>query len=53
MKVIKLTDEVSEDSVVTENEIDGFITVGVLREKHVKSLLFGNLNINSLRSKRE
>ena len=39
--------------MVTDSEIDGFTKVGLLRKKHVKSLFFGYLNINSLRNKRE
>ena len=43
----------SEDSVVTDNEIDGFTKVGLLRKKHIRNLFFGHLNIKSLRNKRE
>ena len=43
----------SEDTVVTDNEIDGFTKVGLLRKKHIKNLFFGHLNIKSLRKKRE
>ena len=43
----------SEDSVVTDNEIDGFTKLGLLREKHITNLLFDHLNIKSLRNKRE
>ena len=39
--------EVSEDSVVTDNEIDGFANIGLLRKKHIKNSFFGHLNINS------
>ena len=45
--------EVTEDSVATDNEIDGLTKFGLLRKKHIKNLLFGDLNINSLRNKRE
>ena len=41
--------EISDDSVVTDNETDGFIKVGLLRKKHLKNLLFGHLNIIHLR----
>ena len=44
---------VSEDSVATDNEIDGFTKVGLLCEKHIKNLLFNHLNINWLRNKKE
>ena len=37
--------EVSEDSVVTDNEIDGFTNIGLLRKKHIKNSFFGHLNI--------
>ena len=43
----------SEDSVVTDNEIDGFTKLGLLREKHIRNLFFDHLNIKSLRNKRE
>ena len=43
----------SEDSVAADNEIDGFTKVGLLRKKHTKNLLFGHLNINSLRNKKD
>ena len=39
--------------VATDNEIDGFTKLGLLRKKHIKNLLIGHLNINSLRNKRE
>ena len=45
--------EASEDSVATDNEIDGFTKVELLRIKHIKNLFFDHLNINSLRNKRE
>ena len=45
--------EVSEDSVATDNEIDGFTKLGLLRKMHIKNLFFGHLNINSLKDKRE
>ena len=45
--------KVSEDSVATDNEIDGFTKVGILCKKHIKKLLFGHLNTNSLKNKRE
>ena len=45
--------DVSEDWVATDNEIDGFTKLGLLRKMHIKHLLFGHLNINSLREKRE
>ena len=43
---------VSEDSVATHNEIDGFTKVELLREKHINNLLFDHLTINSLRNKK-
>ena len=43
----------SEDSVVTDNEIDGFTKVGLLRQKHIRNLFFGHLNVKSLRNKKE
>ena len=43
----------SEDSVVADNEIDGFTKVGLLSKKHIKNLFFGHLNIKLLRNKRE
>ena len=45
--------EVSEDSVATDNETDGFSKLGLLRKRHIKNLFFGHFNINSLRNKRE
>ena len=45
--------EVSEDSVATDNEIDGFTKAGLLRKKHINNLFFGHLNINSLINKRK
>ena len=45
--------EVSEDSVATDNEIDGFTKLGLLRKMHIKKLFFGHLNTNSLGGKRE
>ena len=45
--------EVSEDSVAADNEIDGFIKVGLWRKKYIKNVFFGHLNINSLRNKKK
>ena len=45
--------KVSKDSVATDNEIDDFTKLGRLRKKHIKNLIFGHFNINSLRKKRE
>ena len=38
---------------MTDNKFDGFAKVVLLCKKHIKNLLFGHLNINSLRNKRE
>ena len=43
----------SEDSAVTDNEIDGFTKLGLLREKHITNLFFDHLNIKSLINKRK
>ena len=43
----------SEDSVVTDNEIDGLTKVRFLRKKHIRNLFFVHLNTKSLRNKRE
>lgn len=43
-----LSTEVPEDSVATDNKIDGFTKVGLLRKKHIRNLFFGRLNIKSL-----
>ena len=43
----------SEDSVTTDNEGDGFTEVGLFHKKHIMKLFFGHPNNNSLRSKRE
>ena len=43
----------SEDSIVTDNEVDGFTKVELLHKKHIRNLFFGQLNIKSLGNKRE
>ena len=48
-----LNPKVSEDSVTTDNETNCFTKVGLLCKKHLKNLFFGDLNIGSLRNKRE
>ena len=34
--------EVSEDSIATDNEIDGFTKLGICRKMHIKKLFFGH-----------
>ena len=43
----------SEGSVVTDDKTDCFTKIGILRKKHIKNVFFGQLNVNSLRNKRE
>ena len=50
---ITVNAEVSEDSVVTDNDIDGFNKVGLFHKKYIRNLFFDHLNINSLRNKTE
>ena len=46
--------KVCEDSVVTDNETDGFTEVaGLFRKKHIKNLFFALFNINSITNKKE
>ena len=39
--------------MATHNEIDGFTKAGLLRKKNINNFLFGHINTNSVRSKRE
>ena len=45
--------ELSEDSLGTDNETDGFTKLGVLHKKRIKNFFFDHLDINLLRNKRE